>query len=136
MRQTIIILLLLGFLLPNFAFAQEDLITAPESFEEVKELGERALEVGEKELPGTLERIWQEEVLPVWQKMYDWFKDNLWTKIENWYTTTVKPRAEEEIEKRKPEVEKELEKEKEEMKAEGKEIGKSLWEKFKEIIIK
>jgi len=135
MRQTIIILLLLGFLLPNFAFTQEeDLITAPETFEEVKELGEKALEVGERELPGTLERIWQEEVLPIWQKMYDWFKDNIWPKVENWYITIIKPKAEEEIEKRKPEVEEELQKEKEEMKTEGKELGKSLWEKFKEII--
>ena len=134
MKQIITILLLTGFLLPNFAFSQDDLITAPEDFEEVKELGERALEVGEKELPGTLERIWKEEVLPVWQKMYDWFKDNIWPKIENWYVSIIKPRAEEEIEKRRPEVEEELQKEKEEMKAEGKELGKSLWEKFIEII--
>ncbi len=127
MKKTIIILILFGFLLPSFSFSQgQPQFEAPESIEEVKELGKKALEVGEKELPGIIERIWQEEVLPLWQKMWDWFKTNIWSKI--W------PKVEEEIEKRKPLLEEELEKEKEELKEELPEVSKSLWEKFKDLL--
>ncbi len=127
MRKVIIILILFGFLLPSFSFSQEQPeIKAPESIEEVKELGKKALEVGEKELPGIIKRVWREEVLPVWQKMYDWFKAKIWAKI--W------PKVEEEIEKRKPLLKEEFEKEKEELKEELPKVGKSLWEKFKELL--
>ena len=127
MKKAIIILILFGFLLPSFSFSQEQpQIKAPESIEEVKELGEKALEIGQKELPGIIEKIWQEEVLPLWQKMYDWFKINIWSKIWPW--------AEKEIEKRKSLIEEEFEKEKEELKEEAPKVSKSLWEKFKELI--
>ena len=127
-RKTITILILFSFLLPQVVFSQEGTpkIKAPEDLEEVKELGQKALEIGEKELPGILEKIWNEQVLPMWQKMWDWFEVNVWARI--W------PIAEEEIEKRKPLLEQEFEKEKEELKEEIPEISKSLWEKFKEII--
>lgn len=127
MKKTITILILFGFLLPSFTFGQEQpQIKAPESMEEVKELGKKALEVGEKELPGIIKRVWKEEVLPVWQKMWDWFKANIWARI--W------PKLEEEIEKRKPLLEEEFGKEKEELKEELPKVGKSLWEKFKDLL--
>ena len=126
MRKIITILIILGLFMPVLSFSQETSITSPETVEEAKELGKKALEVGEKELPGILQKIWQEDVLPIWTKMFNWFKDNIWIKI--W------PLAEEEIEKRKPIIEEEFEKEKEELKEEAPEIGKSLWEKFKELI--
>ena len=127
MKKAIVILILFGFLLPSFSFIQaQSQIKSPESIEEVKELGEKALEIGEKELPGILEKIWNEEVMPLWQKMYDWFKINIWSKI--W------PKVAEEIEKRKPLLEEEFEKEKEELKEEAPKVGKSLWEKFKDLI--
>jgi len=126
MKKTIAILIILGLFMPVLSFSQETSITPPETVGEAKELGEKALEVGEKELPGILQKIWQEDVLPVWTKMFGWFKDNIWIKV--W------PLAEKEIEKRKPMIEEEFEKEKEELKEEAPEIGKSLWEKFKELI--
>ena len=112
--------------MPVLSFSQETSITPPETVGEAKEIGKKALEVGETELPSILQKIWQEDVLPIWTKMFNWFKDNIWIKI--W------PLAEEEIEKRKPIIEEEFEKEKEELKEEAPEIGKSLWEKFKELI--
>jgi len=146
----IIFSLISGLILPSFSFAQEGeesklssspFATAreqefkqPETVEEVKALGEKALEVGKKELPGVLGTIWKEEILPIWQKMYNWFKINVWPKIESWFKKEVEPRAKEEIEKRKPAIEEEFQKEKEELKEELPKVGKSLWEKFKELI--
>ena len=121
-------------ILPSFSLAQTQTTTPPETLEEVKELGEKALKTSQKELPGILEKIWKEEVLPVWQKMYEWFKVNIWLKIESWLKREVQPRTKEEIEKRKPLIKEEFKKEKEEMKEEVPEVTKSLWERFKELI--
>jgi len=128
------VLLIFCLILPSFSFAQNQPISPPKTLEEAKEMGEKALETGQKELPGIIEKIWKEEVLPVWQKMYDWFKKNIWPKIESWFKKEVQPRAKEEIEKRKPLIEEEFKKEKEEMKEEVPKVTKSLWEKFKELI--
>jgi len=152
MKHGLIILIIVGlwlpiltFALPSFAqqnlrgFAQDQPISPPETLEGAKEIGERALETIPKELPGTVEKIWKEEVLPIWQKMYDWFLSNIWPKIKGWFKKEVEPRAKEEIEKRKEIIGEGLEREKEELKKEVKEeiIPKtfdSLWEKFKELI--
>ena len=128
------VLLILGLLLPSFSFAQEAPITLPETLEEAKEIGERAAKETIERLPGILEKIWKEEVLPIWQRMYDWFMTNVWPKVESWFKKEVEPRAKEEIEKRKPIIEEEFKKEKEELKEEVPEVTKSLWEKFKELI--
>lgn len=120
---------IIGLILPVFCSAQND-ITMPETFDEAKKIGEKALETGEREMPGIIQTIWKEEVVPVWQRMWNWTKKNIWIKIENW----IKP----EVEKRKEIFEEGFEREKEEMKEEIKKevpkVGKSLWEKFKELI--
>jgi len=133
-KNIINVLLILGLILPSFSFAQNQPISPPKTLEEAKEMGEKALETGQKELPGIIEKIWKEEVLPVWQKMYDWFKKNIWPKIESWFKKEVQPRAKEEIEKRKPLIEEEFKKEKGELKEELPGVTKSLWERFKELI--
>lgn len=132
MKKILTILIIFGFLVASFSFAQETPIKAPETLEEAKEMGERAFEVSKKELP--LERIWKEEVLPIWQKMWDWFMTNIWPKIKSFFKREIEPRAKEEIEKRKPVIEEEFKKEKEELKKELPKVTKSLWEKFKELI--
>jgi len=126
----IIILSITGLLLPSFFFAQTT--DLPETPEDVKALGEKTLEVGEKEIPGIIKAMWQEQVLPVWQKMFGWFKANLWPKFYSWFQKEVTP----EIEKRKPLIEEEFEKEKKEVKEELPQVGNSLWEKFMQIIKK
>ena len=127
MKNIIIISIMIGFLSPFFSLAQTSL---PETMGEAREAGERALDIGEKELPGIIERIWREEVLPVWLSMWNWLKAKTWSKIERW----IMP----EYEKRKQYFEEGFEPEKEELKEEIKtEVPKatrSLWEKFKELI--
>ncbi len=131
-KKLVIIFIILGIILPIVAFTQAQTpIKAPETMEEAKEFGQKTLEVGKKELPGIIEKIWREEVLPIWQKMGDWFKKNIWEPY-------IKPFFRKEIEKRKPVIKEEFQKEKEEMKESVKKevpkVGKSLWEKFKELI--
>ena len=132
--KIIFFLLIFSLVLPGFSFAQPQSFQTPETLEEAKEMGEKALETTQKELPGILEKIWKEEVLPVWQKMYDWFEVNVLPKIKSWFKKGIEPKVKEEIEKRKPVVEEEFQKEKEEVKEELPEVTKSLWEKFKELI--
>ena len=84
-----------------------------------------------------MKKIWDEEAMPVWQKMWDWGKswweNTVWPWASNIFQEWVKPPLEKEIEKKKPIIKQELEKEKEEIKKEAPEIGKSLWERFKEL---
>ena len=124
-KGVVAILLVSLFSFGNFAAAQSSL-DQPETVEEAKELGKKALEIGKKELPGIIEKIWEQEVLPIWQKMYNWFLENIWAEV--W------PYAEKEIEKRRPLIEEEFEKEKQELREEAPELGKSLWQRFKELI--
>jgi len=161
--KIIFFLLIFSLVLPGFSFGQAPLpqsITPPENLEEAKKMGEKALEATQKELPGILEKIWKEEVLPVWQKMYDWFNElrihftfefevNVLPKIKSWFNELkihftsefkkeIEPKVKEEIEKRKPVVEEEFQKEKKELKEDVKtelpKVGKSLWERFQELI--
>lgn len=128
------ILIIFGLLLPIFSFAELKSFKTPETLEEAKQIGEKTLEITQKEMPSILEKLWKEDVLPVWNKMYQWFIANIWPKIEKWFRKEIEPRIKEEAEKRKSIIEEELQKEKEEIKKEAPEIGRTLWEKFKELI--
>jgi len=131
------VLIIIGLMLPSFAFLQTQPIAPPENLEGAKKMGEKALETTQKELPGILEKIWKEEVLPIWQKMYDWFKVNIWPKIESLFKTKIQPQITKEVEKRKPIIGEEFQKEKKEMKESvptTKTTVLNLWEKFKELI--
>ncbi|UZE92949.1 MAG: hypothetical protein IB617_02210 [Candidatus Nealsonbacteria bacterium] len=130
--KILIILIIFAFALANLSFAQQT-IQVPENLEEAKEMGEKALETGKRNLPDILERIWKEDILPVWQKMYDWFEVNIWSKIKDFFQNEVIPRFKGEYEKRKPIIEQEFEKEKQEMKEELPEVTKSLWERLKDL---
>ena len=115
-----------GLILPSFSLAQNQIIKVPETLEGAKEMGERALKEARKQLPGIIEKIWKEQVLPVWQKMWKWFQENIWQKIASLF--------QKEAEKRKPIIEEEFQKEKEELKEELPGTTKSLWEKLKEFL--
>ena len=133
-KKIIPILLILGFLLPSFSFAQFESFQTPKTLEEAKQMGEKTLEITQKEMPNILEKLWKENVLPVWNKMYQSFMTNVWPKIENWFQKEIESRIKKEVEKRKPIIEEEFQREKEEIKKEVPEVSKTLWEKFKELI--
>ena len=126
-------LIILYLILPSVNFAQTQPIKAPETLEELKEI--------KLNLEAILKKIWKEEVVPVFQKIWNFIK-KLWNSyilpnIKKLWQKITTPFIEE-IERRKPKIEKEFQKEKQEMKEEIKtelpKIGKSLWQKFKELI--
>lgn len=114
-------------------FAQEESVSQSVSSGIIDDAGRAVGEAVKKSLLDNIKKIFKDEVLPVWQKMWNWFRDNIWSRIENFMKDT-NPLIKEEIEKRKPVVQEEFQKEKEEMKQEAPKVGKSLWEKFKELI--
>jgi len=137
-KKIILALIILGLLLPGFAFSEQPpSIQAPETLEEAREIGERAGKEIKEKLPGILEQIWKEEVMPIWRGMWQWF-NGVWNRHIGPRIEAIWQRIQEllgkEIEKRKPIIEEELEREKEELKKELPEVGKSLWQRFKELI--
>ncbi len=115
MKKTILIsFVIFNLVFSGFSFAQDNGFEAPETFEEAQKIGEQALEIGKKQLPDIIKELWYDNVLPMWQKMYDWFYINIWLKIKNLFGS----RLEDEIEKRKEIIGQEFEQEKEEVKEE------------------
>jgi predicted histidine transporter YuiF (NhaC family) len=120
----------------NFCFAQGKI---PETIEEAKEVGEKVAKETKEKLPGIFERIWKEEILPIFKKIGNWLK-NIWNsyifpKIKAIFQKILSFFGKE-IKKRKPQIKEEFEKEKEkeEMKKEIKKTKESLWQRFREII--
>ncbi len=143
-KKLILAWIIICLISPTFSFAQP--IKSPETLQEVKEIGE----MGFRELPSLMKRVWQEEARPILAKTFDWIKTNIFSPIFNWlknlfinlfkklfqwlfqwltnlFQREVKPRIEKEIEKRTTVI-------KEEIKEEIPKIGQSLWERFKELI--
>ncbi|MBD3208291.1 MAG: hypothetical protein GF370_02480 [Candidatus Nealsonbacteria bacterium] len=98
----------------------------PQNTEEIEEMGKEALETGKKDLPGIIKKIWQEEAVPIWRSMYQWFRVNIW---QAFFEKEVEPRIREEVRKREPIFEEELLVEKEELKNEV----PGLWERLKRL---
>lgn len=128
------------FSFSNICFAQEgigadSIVSVPSTLQEAKEVAVKVFWTAVKFLPNILKKIWDENVYPVWQKMwnafYNWWEGSLKPFIYKIFKKEIQPRAEEEIEKRKPIVEEELEKERQEMRQELQEIvpktGETLW---------
>ena len=118
---------IVALILPSFGLAQG--AQAPETMEEAKFFGIGIL----KALPGAAKDVWENEALPFFQnffqKVWGWTEPKikpLWQKAWDW----LRP----EVEKRKPLLEEEFQKEKEEMKEELPKVGKSLWERFRELL--
>ena len=141
-KGLIIFLIIFGLILPSFSFLRSERIMPPETPEEIKELGEKAVETTKEEGPGISEKIWKEEILPVWQRMWSWTKnywnDALWPwitelcssftqrftgAIKGFWERRIKPPMEEEVEKKKEVVEERVE----EGKKEIEEKLKNLW---------
>lgn len=112
----------------NVSFAETSSVKAPENFQETEQVGKKALDVTQKDLPGIISGIWKNEVWPVWRK-WGIFFEGIWDKFKKIFQNETK--------KRESVIKAEFEKEKQEMKegikTELPSIGKSLWQKMKEI---
>lgn len=119
-----------GLLLPSFSFAQvSPEIRIPETLEKLKIVGLKSLKL----LPELLKSIWQ-EFLAICQKIWNWYK-NIWNSyIYPFFYNLWQKTLGKEIKERKSIIKEEFKKEKEELKEELPKVGKSLWQKFKELI--
>lgn len=137
MRKTILItLIILNMCFSSFCVAQNNSMEVPESFEEAQQMGEQALDIGKEKLPDIIKEIWREKVLPVWQKMYDWFYENIWLKIKGFFSGEVEPRVEQEIEIRKEIIDQEFEQEKDEAKKEFPGFLNKIWQFIRGVVQK
>ncbi|GBD33930.1 hypothetical protein HRbin34_00233 [bacterium HR34] len=112
-------------------------IEIPRDLKDIENMGDKVIETTKILVPKIIKQIWEEKILPIWQKMWDYAR-NLWEKhfadsfnnflkqLEEWLGVTFKERKELTKEK--------FEKEKEEFTKEAPELGKSLWEKLWELI--
>jgi hypothetical protein len=71
---------------------------------------------------------WKEEALPVFKKMWNWFKENIWAKIQSLLKA--------EYEKRKPEVKEEFKRKTKEIKKEATQFLEKIWKKFSLLLRK
>ena len=121
MKKIVIICLITGLFLPLMVQGE---VEPPKNLEEAKGFSLDII----KKLPEAMKRVWREEVLPIWQKIWQWLKIQLqklwgWFKIQlqklwNWILGLLG---------------REVEKVKSEAKEKQEEIQKSLWQKFKDL---
>ena len=136
MRTIIVLCILLGMASP--VFAQEfNQIEAPETIEDAKEFGKQ---LGEQ-LPDEIEKVFDNEVVTIWEKMWTWTGDK-WNKyVIGWIDGIVAKLVGfigKEIDIRGTQIQAEFEKEKEEIKEElrneAKDASIGLWERFKSLL--
>jgi len=132
---TILLSILTLFIFSSIILAKEQqapIPKAPETIDEAEKFGLKIL----SGFPEVLKKVWQ-EARKIGQKIFEKIKFfwnayikphimNLWNKIKSFFAK--------EVEKRKPEIQQELEKEKKEMKEEIPKAGKSIWQRFKDLI--
>jgi hypothetical protein len=130
-KKIIILLVLIVFLFSNFSFvvkAEEGRAEVPATIEGAKNVLKDMIRAGREQLPQSIKAMWNEEALPVWGKMYDWYRENIWSRVR------------EKIENREPAVKEAFDQEKGEMatdiKKEAPKISeylKFLWQEFKNL---
>lgn len=137
-RNVIILITAFSLIAPFASSCRALIISAPENMEDAKKMGRNAANVVREKMPNTIERTWNEEVLPIWGKMYEWAKNNIWeTRLKLFFTNIwnkILRIFRQEVEMRKEDVKEEFQKEKQEIKQEAPEIGKTLWEKLKDLV--
>ena len=131
--KILIIGVIVGLLLPSFAFVQnQSTITVPETLEEARNTGIKALKI----FPAVFKGM-RQEALEVWQAIFRAIK-SFWGKyIQPWLQSLwekIKTSIFQESKRRKPIIEEEFKKEQKEIKKEAPDVGKSIWERFRELI--
>ena len=133
--KIITILVMFGLVLPTSGFAQGEFGAAmPQTIGEAKDFVIGVL----SKLPEAVKNVWQEEALPIWQKMWEWFfgfwESTIWPVLESWRDKLLGLLGKE-VEKRSSELKKDIKQEiKEEIKETAPAVGNSLWEKFKDLL--
>ena len=124
-------------------------LTDPETIEKAKEVTEEGAKKVLNEMPQLMKDIWRNEAVPIWKKMWVWFKgvwaDYIRQPLSDFWYLTIKPRIQsliqevkdllgKEAEEKIPVIKEEFEKERKEIREELPRASKSLWQRFKELI--
>ena len=129
----IIIFAIIGLTAPLFSFAAGT-INVPVSTDAIKNIWQKVTEDSGGGIMEKIKNFWNNEILPVLKKIYNWLKANVWPKIKPLYDKLLKP----EVDKRKPGIGLEAEKEKQEMTQSAKQdlpkAFESLWTKIKTLL--
>ena len=120
MKKIVVISLMAGLFLPLMVQGGEP----PQNLEEAKGFSLAII----KDLPGAIKRVWQEEVLPLWKKMWDWVKAQL-QKVWGWFKAQLQKLWNWVLRL----LGREVERVKSSAKEKQEEIQKSLWQKFKDL---
>ena len=129
-RKGIVVLVISFIFIPVFSpiLAQNE-AQIPQTLDEAQIRGKSVLNT----LPGVLSRLWQ-ELRGYFFQFVNWLI-KIW---ENYIYPPIQDFWNREVESRKPEIEQELQKEKQEMvqdiKTEMPKIGKTVWDRFMELI--
>lgn len=151
---SLILFSFITFSLPYISFSQTSgNLQPPENFNQFKEEAQNTGKTVLQNLPEAVKKIWDNEVLPLWEKMW-WHFKVFWKKTLDpylnkiWYSY-LKPKitkiilkiekmAEKKIEEKKPQIQKEFQKKKEETKKEierqAPKATETILEKLKEIL--
>jgi hypothetical protein len=146
----LILFLIIIFISPFLVSSQENSgLTQPKTIEESKNFFVKAAQVLIEKMPSSIKEIWRNQVLPTWQKMWNWFSD-FWKnyigdKLNEFWYSFLKPKINlllnkfrvllnQKIEKEKPIIEKELQGKKEIIDKNISTNTQSYIEKFKELI--
>jgi hypothetical protein len=135
-KKIIICFTLLFVIAPSFALSQS--ITQPENFDQAKELGNKALEVTKTQGSTIIKNVWEKDALPIWKKMLNWLQTNIWDNhlkpwLGNIWESTLRI-LKIEVSQRKPGVQEEFQNKKQAVRQEAPVLGKSLWQKFQNLI--
>ncbi|MCD6550337.1 hypothetical protein J7K24_02210 [bacterium] len=75
-KNFIVGLIIISFFLPCLSFATTT-IKQPENIQEAQSFFSKAIQKLTKELPSAIKKLFQEQIIPIWTKMWNWTK-NLW----------------------------------------------------------
>lgn len=133
----VIILFIINLAVP-FCVSGQTQFKQPENMKEAKQLGEDAFQAARSEGPDAIKKVWTDEALPIWKKMFYWAKTTLWDSwLKSWLEdirTNIVNFIKGEVSERKPQVEEEFQKEKQELKQEAPGAAKTIWQKLMELI--
>jgi len=147
-QKIIVFLLIVGIFLPLAGFCQEPL-KVPGTVEEAQNAAKSGAKTIMEKTPTIIKTIWQEQVMPIWRKMWNLFKD-FWVSFikdffRNLWYSTLKPQIKsiiekvqgilgKEIEKQTPLIEENFQKEKKQMSEELPQVTESFWQRFKGLL--
>lgn len=147
-QKIIVFLIIAGIFLPIFGYCQTPL-EVPGTMEEAQNAAKSGAKTIMEKMPTIVKTVWQEQVMPLWRRMWNLFKD-FWVSfikdfLRNLWYSTLKPQVKsviekvkgilgKEIEEQAPLIEENFQKEKEQMSKEIPQVTDSFWQRFKGLL--